>query len=390
MEIEEDQGKWVKKIRGLTTALILSGGLNIGLLATFFYFVLKDTEELVSEGKKAPEVVVEKGNSEYLRQFSRLSFRELLPNLARAEYVEEGYSRRDLTIAVLVKYHHFNLEKALPSQNLQKRRFIFLKGDKEEEITLFPALSEEQYKAIENFAYSEKWPLTSEGLFYILKQMKKPRDNSLEWAFSLTQEFHTIRSLFGERIKAEEILDLLTEIDWKDLSRFTLEQVKIQDWSQERLRTFLLLCFEKNSKNAGKYLLKFDLQFVVKKFSDKDILKLLGCLQEESMEGKSFCLELLKSQRGDNILQASAKQLYCFAKENPPEPYDHKIALKRFLGNFVYCKKEIGTERKHYVVQFGDNLWKIAKMQNVSINEILKANNLKKEVIQPGDKLIIP
>jgi LysM repeat protein len=43
-----------------------------------------------------------------------------------------------------------------------------------------------------------------------------------------------------------------------------------------------------------------------------------------------------------------------------------------------------------YFIQPGDNLWKIAKRFNTTIEELVKANNIEDpENLAPGDKLII-
>jgi LysM repeat protein len=392
MEMEEHQDKWVKRMRGLTNALILSGGLNIGLLATFFYFVLKDKEELTVNDKPKVEMVEEKSNSDYLNQFSLLSFRELLPYLSNIEKVDQGYGKKDLAIACLVKYHHFNLEKSLPGQILQKRKVLFLRGEKEEEITLFPGLNEEQYKAIEHFAYSERWPLTAEGMFTILKKLPKPRqeeDKSLEWAFSLSSEVHNVRALFGKELTLEEILDLLTEMSWESISKFNADQAQLQDWSSERKRIFLLMALEQNSPLAAKLLVKLEAPYILKKMDDKQIVKLLSSIQEESVESKNLCLELLKSQRGDELLKVAGMKLYSWSKEMSSEPYNHQVTLERFVGKLP-TKAPLGNLH-NYTVQFGDNLWKIARHHHVDVEALMRANHLKKDAtLQIGSELIIP
>ncbi len=43
-----------------------------------------------------------------------------------------------------------------------------------------------------------------------------------------------------------------------------------------------------------------------------------------------------------------------------------------------------------YTVQKGDSLWQIARQFNTTVEKIKKANNLSKNTIYPGQKLIIP
>lgn len=46
-----------------------------------------------------------------------------------------------------------------------------------------------------------------------------------------------------------------------------------------------------------------------------------------------------------------------------------------------------GTE---YKVKNGESLWRIARRNNVSVDDIKKASNLKDDNVQPGDKIVIP
>ena len=46
--------------------------------------------------------------------------------------------------------------------------------------------------------------------------------------------------------------------------------------------------------------------------------------------------------------------------------------------------------KKHYVVQQGDTLASISKRFNVSLNELMRANNLESSVIHPGGRIAIP
>ena len=42
-----------------------------------------------------------------------------------------------------------------------------------------------------------------------------------------------------------------------------------------------------------------------------------------------------------------------------------------------------------YVVQKGDNLWKISQMYNTSVDKLKDINNLKSDTLQIGQKLFI-
>src|SRR5579871_1376130 len=171
---------WSRRNKWLTQALIISGTLNIGLIATFAYFVMKDKQEtLAIELKPAlKEISTPESNSHLLRSYSLLPYQELLLRLESKELIEEGLTKRDLSLACLVAFHHFNLDKALGGLPLQKRSIPFTNSEGQEtlDISVFPGLADYQFQAILQYAKTEKWPLTSQGLFYELKRSPLPRD----------------------------------------------------------------------------------------------------------------------------------------------------------------------------------------------------------------------
>src|ERR1700722_18078193 len=114
---------WTRRNRWLTQALIISGTLNIGLIATFAYFVLKEKQETLAIELKpaAKNVSAPTTNAQLLRSYSLLPYQELLLRLENKDLIEEGLTKRDLALACLAAFHHFNLSKALGGLSLQER-----------------------------------------------------------------------------------------------------------------------------------------------------------------------------------------------------------------------------------------------------------------------------
>ena len=48
------------------------------------------------------------------------------------------------------------------------------------------------------------------------------------------------------------------------------------------------------------------------------------------------------------------------------------------------------SEYKTYIVKSGDSLWKIARDNNVNVNDLIGLNNLNSTVLQIGQQLLIP
>ena len=409
---KSSEKKWLKKIRFLSQTLIISGAINISLFVIFFYFILKDNQQHISFDHKPLKTVEEEelNNSKYLSYFSSLSFRELVSYLSNKQRMEEGYTKRDLALGCLVTFHHFYVEKAVSFYPLQKRSVIFLKdGSKKCNVTLFPNLSDYHFESIIHYAYTEKWPLTSKGLFSLLHQWKKPRAKSLEEAVYVTPEFHTVNTLFHQgdiSLRPQIIIELFSEISWELIDTFVYEQSKVQDLSIERRRNFLLLCLEERSPIAAFLLLQTDFIYAARRLDDASVLTLLELLKEENSEDvEQFCFELLKSSRSDDVWKMSAKKLYEIAGENSPDPYDHEKALNRFVHSqqlqekwqkdqsfplrSIIGKKEEAKKGVHLVKE-GDNLWKIARIHKVDIDALIKINHLETDCIFPGMEIQLP
>ncbi|HSW87171.1 MAG TPA: LysM peptidoglycan-binding domain-containing protein [Rhabdochlamydiaceae bacterium] len=414
--------QWIRRTKWLTQALIISGTLNIGLLATFVSFILKEKNHPVSFelrplSDKKRDPIPNITNEILIRSYSVFSFQDLLMNLDNKELVEDGYAKRDIALACLVSFHHFNLERALGGLVLQQRSVFFTnaEGDEKIDLAVFPGLADYQYQAIIHYAKTEKWPLTSKGLFYEIKEQKAPRDSSLLEAFYLTPEFHAAAALFsrsGVNIQKEVIVELLSQGDWKMLNDFTMQQRLAQDLSSDKRRSFLLEYLNDRSVIAAKLLFEQDVEFVSKRLDDLHIVLLLDLLLEKTPSVEMFAKELLTSPRSDIVWKAAACKLYSFVKEPVPEPYDHSLALKRFFPEAV---KEAPEEaipeppqhvvkvepvekvqepkpksKRLHVVQPGESLWKISRKYRVSIEAIMKVNHLESERLRPGKQLEIP
>lgn len=381
------------RFRFLTLALIFSGALNIALVAAFAYFMIQETPVAATRlGKK--EVVTT--NAQIFASMSRLSFRELVSYLTNRDLVEEGYTKRDIALAALAAYHHFNLEKALSAPPSQVRRLILSEG---QTIDVYPALSEDEFEAIIRFAYQEKWPLTSKGLFALLQTQKGVGDESLEHAFLLTPEFYAIQVLFQKTEAPQEphvLLNLVVEGSWDLLEKFAKDQSQILDFSVERRRSLLLGYLALHSPTAAHLLLRTDFAFAHKRLEDRSLLDLLALLKKQSEEGTKFCIELLRSPRSDAIWQAAALTLYAYAGEMPTAPIDPKAVLARFSSDAPPAPKPapvlaVATApSRFHVVKDGESLWKISRQYKVKVDEIVKLNGLEKDSLFPGMTLKLP
>jgi hypothetical protein len=407
---------WARRTKWLTQALIISGTLNIGLIATFVYFVLKEKQEtLAIELKPAPKdasTVIT--NAQLLRSYTLLPYQELLLRLENKDLIEEGLTGRDLGLACLVAFHHFNLDKALGGLPLQKRTILFTNNEGQEtiDVPVFPGLADYQFQAIIHYAKTEKWPLTSQGLFYELKRSPCPRDPTLLDTFYLSPEYRAVDTLLtktGIHISREQIIDLICSGEWKILFDFTQQQRVFLDLSPDRRRLLLLEYLNHHSKLAAKILLDADRDFISKRLDDAQILTILDLYPDKSPVLENCAKELLASPRTDAVRKRAASILFALAGESLPEPYHHQLALQRFLPQFAPKSVEQSLpamitstkapipaappakpKKKLHTVEQGDSLWKIARKYHVSIEEIMRINHMDTEKLRLGKQLEIP
>jgi len=412
---------WAKRTRFLTQLLVFSGTLNIALLATFSFFLLKENKKTIA---MPPQPIQEIGeekhvetltNGEVLRSYCDKSYQELLELLSDKQLVEEGYAKRDLALAVLASFHHFNLERALGGTAIPVRPILFSPYRHAEQIDLaiFPGLSDEQFQAVISFAKTEKWPLTNQGLYFEIKRAVHAHpafegiDATLLEAFYLSSEYLAVTTLLsraGCKLAKEETLRLVCEGNWAIIERFAAVQKYTQDFSADRLRILLMEYLDVHSKTAARIFLNYDAEFAVRRMTDEQILMILDEGKEES-NALAFARALLCSMRSDRIYRAAAQKLYLASKEEMPEPYDHLASLRRFCPHALKNAPQTRSAppasapvasaapkkgKKLYTIQAGDSLWKIAKKHHVKIESIIQANRLESDKLRPGKQLEIP
>lgn len=332
-------------IRKLTTILMISGALNVILLMIFFYWSFKETIptpyfELKPANKQEEQLplAIDHSNSDVIRYLRVLPMERLIARLNQTQLIENGYTLRDLTLACLVDIHHFDLTRALAGhhQSEQKRTIIYGKhrNGQNAELSVYAGLSDQQYQAIINFATTERWPLTSHGLYLALKKQKEIQPSLVD-TFIMTPEFLAVEMLFSRSpvgVDKKELLQVLLQGDWPMLFSFVEQQKMHQDLSDARRQRFLLDYIQHHSSAAALLLLKTDSALVVNKLDDNQEIEILRLLENKSPEGEKFAISLLTSPRSDAVWKAAAERLYAYAGEPLPEKYHHHAALSRFVS----------------------------------------------------------
>lgn len=403
------------RVKWLTQALLISGALNIGLVATFVYFVFQEKNEAIDFELRPAAVEHSFSNQEILRSYSVQSYQDLLIKLEDSSLIEEGFSRRDLALTCLVAFHHFDIEKGLGGAFVQKRKMSLFHSNGTESIDLFlyPGLNEAQYAALIQFSKIEKWPLTPEGLFYEIQRREGHPDQTLLDAFYFTHEFEAVALLFTRssvQLDKAAVLSLILQGNWQMIEKFFLEQKKSQDLSSTKRVAFLLEYVHLRSQVAARLLLETDFFFVCKRLNDAHALLLLELLPVHTPIVEKFAKVLLISPRSDAVWKKAAHALYAFAGEASPETFNRESVLTRFIPQAIKAPVMVAPlapivsvqqskpavavkaspKKRVHIVQEGESLWKIAKKYHVSVDALMHVNHLETDKLKLGKELLIP
>ena len=396
------------RMRRLTQVVMISGTCNVILLAVLVYFFVKERpprpyfelKPAERQEQQAP-LAVNCSAAQIINQFRHMPLDQLRAKLTNATLVENGFTQRELALACLVAFCHFDLSRALlgEAQPLQKRKMSFGKyrNGREACIDVYPGLSEKQFESIIQFANREKWPLTSQGMFLAWKH--NPANPSLIDAFFLTPEFLAIEMLFNRAevaVSKNELLNVICDGDWPMISNFMEQQRVLQDLSPASRQRFLLNYIQHNSKAAAYLMLKTDGVFAAKKLDDRQVLQMLRLIDEKNSAAELFIRTISNSPRSDLVRQMAALRLSehpgkSLLEKKPVVSEIKSLPLVKPILTRPVVKKIVSTlPMRRYVVQKGDSLWKIAKRYKVNIETLKSQNQLESDFLKPGITLKIP
>ncbi len=391
-------------------SLVFSVALNVALLTSLIFNAVKfkgpiekyTTTHPISQ---APSTDLSQSLENTLMQFLSLDERALINLLGSKVSLEDGFCECDIALSVLRNQFDFDLKRALLGQEF-KERFILISNQESLNVSypIVSGLTNSQYQMVETFAQNELWPLTSQGLYKKLAQGLE--DTSLKNAFYLSKEFLYVEGLFRSlSVPKEVLIKIILQGPWEILEGFTNERAAASDINNPARLKWLCKYLDFGSELAAQLILEIDPEHALKKLSDNQVVALLSLLEKRSNLSENFALHLSVSQRSDWVRQEACRLLYHYASRPFPEVFNYEEALQYISQKYQVQPSEnipqLSTQpvivaeppensQKHYTVQDGDNLWKIAKKHQVKLDVLKAANGLDSDLIKVGKTLIIP
>ncbi|MCB1084943.1 MAG: LysM peptidoglycan-binding domain-containing protein [Chlamydiia bacterium] len=346
-----------RRTRLLIHSLIISGTLNIALLATFVTFVIKERKRgSIAHGVEAPLKRTYLKNKDLLKEFQTYSYDALVRELYDETPIEYGQRRCDLALATLSALYDFDVERAFGEFPIERRELKL----GQESFILFAGVSNEVLEGVRLFARREVWPLTPRGLFQEIKK-RTPIPPSLKETFCLTTPYflieRAIRRLSYD-IEKEDLFNLLIEASWKEVESLAAGIAEDLEGNLDQFALFLVTLVERGSSEAAYLLVSLEQDFALKRLTNEQMMTLISLLDKQSPEVESFLQEVQRGLRPTEVQNLAGKPF-----ENSP---------------------------RHYRVEYGDSLWKISRKFGVKVEIIQEMNGIGNESLQVGRELLLP
>jgi hypothetical protein len=385
----------------LTQLLVISVTLNVGFLLAFILKELNSPQVAASKPLSLQIPISFQESSQILKDYFSFSFYGLVDELRETDPVEHGFKKQDFALACLVDFYYFDVERALPGMQVQRRKMLFVhpEGRERVELSLFPGLTPGDFEAIIRFIKSEKWPLTPEGLFTELMG-DGPKEDALYDAFARADPFRLLFNLFersGYAITQKELIQILCQGEWSFVERFYRSQMRLLDLSPIVFEGIVNHYLSIGSSKMAAKIIEWKRDDIIKRMDDAELVRFINLLKESVESVKEFLKKMLISVRSDEVRKAAGIKLYALFDKQVPHPFDYLAALRAFTPERVSSEVEAIkasrpiSQMKRHIVKPGDSLWLIAKKYQVDMDEIVKLNDLpSRHHLDVGTELLIP
>ncbi|WP_201456635.1 LysM peptidoglycan-binding domain-containing protein [Chlamydia sp. 17-3921] len=351
-----------KQIKRLRQILVLSLGLNVLFLLLFYSAIFRKdiyklhlfSGSLIAKNYRKTPVP-----EDFLQKLSTSSLSELFSLFSEERYVF-GYPMKLWALSIAIQKFDIDISPALS----HKLTFIELRD--RSTTWLLPNLKEKEFTTVLRYLSIQKYPYTSRGLFRMIScALNEGKvDEDCLYNFCLSPEFLYLRTLLAGADKEISVASLARMIiqggEELFFSLCNEENHSCAISDQERLK-ILRAYLERDEPLAALLLLIHDAEVVLHEFSNEDLQRLIRLLPRESQYSQDFLTRLAETPRQDQITNAIFQD-----------------------------SAEVTSSMQEYVIKEGDSLWLIARHFGISIEEIMRINQLSHHRLLPGKVLRLP
>lgn len=272
-------------------------------------------------------------------------FVQLILELNNDTHIEEGIKVQDIALSILIEKFDFDYKRFFTNANKILIDFIDPMTQEKFKMPFIKNIQKEEYQILLQCGLKEKYPFTVKGLFNQIKQKRafyflenrsqeantqvkvdqkgeSNLDPDLLLAFFSTKEFtffHSLMQFPFDSFGQMECLDMLLEVDFsllKDLYKTYCTQ-PAQDLF---IQIGISLCMEGNSMLAANKLIEKEFEFIVKRFTDSQLLHLMRLFSKNTPYLLSFIQKMLVSNRSKSIHLSAAILLFRYLDLELPKP----------------------------------------------------------------------
>lgn len=168
----------------------------------------------------------------------------------------------------------------------------------------------------------------------------------------------------------------------------------IQKQQETKLELSSKLDYQRTYASREDILTGKELETTIRK--TVDFKTLAGALMVDGqpiayLDSKAEAEQLLEKLKEENVIVNEGEILLAVSFAEKVTIAEKSIDPDKIMSfDEAYQLITIGTDKpEKYTVKEGDNLWLIARRNDMYVDDIMRANHLKSENLQPGDELIL-
>ena len=188
----------------------------------------------------------------------------------------------------------------------------------------------------------------------------------------------------------EAVLKLVLEGSWSLLEKVYKAKQNPDYLSKQGAILCLEAYLSQGSTQALPYLIKLDMNYIVKRLDNNSLTHLLKGPRDTYL--KPLAKAVLLSPRKLLVRRQAAYWLYKFYSKPIPEPFDLQTSIKELIYQSSIGSPIIVSSKRltQYQVKKGDTLWRIAKYFQLDMDQLKAHNPEINKMLIPGSFIQIP